>query len=197
MVMILIGCIAFEIIRSKNPLKLIRNICIPTLLVACLCIAFLKVDFLNQLFGINFTSMINGLFKTGGSVDSSTFARLNRISRGIDWFSGKPVLGYGVENYSVLSGIYKEGFDGIADNNYIEILVDLGIIGFIVYYSFLIGLFIKGIRKSKDNIIYVVSATLVITLLLSDFGACNYKSAVSMLIIAVADSINTKKLTKV
>lgn len=78
---------------------------------------------------------------TGNTSDN---IRADLIRFGLELFIENPFLGYGLNNYHLFhwSGVYSH-------NNYIEVLVSLGVIGFIVYYL----IFIKGlntlIRKRK------------------------------------------------
>ena len=55
-----------------------------------------------------------------------------------------PLLGYGLNNYHLFhwSGVYSH-------NNYIEVLVSLGIIGFIIYYSIFINSATVLIKKRE------------------------------------------------
>ena len=59
-----------------------------------------------------------------------------------------------------------------AHNNYIELLVGVGIIGLIIYYSFLIRLLL--ISYSQKSYLGKVSVVLIITILFSDFFSVAY-----------------------
>lgn len=78
------------------------------------------------------------------SGNSSDNLRAELIRYGLELFSENPLLGYGLNNYQLFhwSGLYSH-------NNYIEVLVSLGIIGFIVYYLIFIKSAIVLFRKRK------------------------------------------------
>ncbi len=63
-------------------------------------------------------------------------SRLLLAMSGLDWFTSKPILGYGLNNFRVLSdNLLYFGRNFYAHNNYVELLVDVGLVGFLVYYS--------------------------------------------------------------
>jgi len=72
-------------------------------------------------------------FGNSGINESSTLMRNYMIKFGIEKFKEKPILGWGIANYRVLLD-QDIGRRGYAHNNYIELLVDVGTIGMIVYY---------------------------------------------------------------
>lgn len=78
------------------------------------------------------------------SGNSSDNLRAELIRYGLELFSENPLFGYGLNNYHLFhwSGLYSH-------NNYIEVLVSLGIIGFIVYYLIFIKSAIALFRKRK------------------------------------------------
>lgn len=78
---------------------------------------------------------------TGNTSDN---IRADLIRFGLELFIENPFLGYGLNNYHLFhwSGVYSH-------NNYIEVLVSLGVIGFIVYYLIFIKSLNTLIRKRK------------------------------------------------
>ena len=77
-----------------------------------------------------------------GNISDNIRAELIRY--GFELFYENPLFGYGLNNYQLFhwSGLYSH-------NNYIEVLVSLGIIGFSVYYLMFIKSAITLIRKRK------------------------------------------------
>jgi O-antigen ligase len=185
LIVIIVGCMVYELLCSRHFLKGIGKIIIGLTFIAIIWDIILHIDFLYDLIGRNMEGLLNGVLGNGESIDSSTYGRMRRIERGFEWFLNRKFLGYGVENYSVLSGMYRTGFDGIADNNFIELLVDFGLVGFLFYYGFVIICLIKNIRKKNMSPFNVLSIILLIALLVSDYGSSNYKSALAFLIIAI------------
>lgn len=70
------------------------------------------------------------------------------MKKGIELFLERPILGWGVEGFKVASriGLY-------AHSNYVELLADYGIVGFLLYYSNLIWctMIMWRNRKSQDE----------------------------------------------
>jgi len=68
--------------------------------------------------------------------DPSSESRAQLISWGMKWFRERPWLGQGIDNYRVI--LVKNyplwSIEYYAHNNYVELLVDTGIIGVALYY---------------------------------------------------------------
>lgn len=76
--------------------------------------------------------------------NTSDNLRAELIRFGLELFMENPFLGYGLNNYQLFhwSGAYSH-------NNYIEVLVSLGIVGFIIYYSIFINSACALIKKRE------------------------------------------------
>lgn len=64
-----------------------------------------------------------------GKGDNSSKLRINMIKDGWDIFKKRILTGYGADNYRLLTR-----YRTYSHNNFIEILVDFGLVGFILYY---------------------------------------------------------------
>ena len=87
-----------------------------------------------------FNESINALLGQAGG-DSSTLSRVSFIETGWRLFKQKVFIGHGVDNFKYVSGFWV-----YSHNNFIEILVGLGIVGFVLYYSIYL-LAYKNIHK--------------------------------------------------
>ena len=129
----------------------------------------------------NFLQFILG--KNSG--EFSLNARDNMIKFGMDLFKRKPLFGYGLDNYRYF---YNNafGYDYYAHNNYVELLVDLGIVGTIAYYTLIILPIIKLIKKNifKKNDTFIYFSMLLISLFL-DFAWVSYISRVWIIYISI------------
>lgn len=138
-------------------------------------------EFYNVL-GIRIKGMTN-FFSGQGNVDDSTLVRIQMIDRGIELFKKKPILGYGIANYSVVSP-----FSTYSHNNYVELLVGVGIIGTIVYYSIYIYIIFNLLRfKKKDKSLSLFFA-LVLGIVVMEYGLVSYYIEIYQIIIASAFS---------
>ena len=117
---------------------------------------------------------------TGASTEGSYIGRSKMIQLGIVWFKQSPILGYGVRAFTALSP-----WNTYAHSNYIELLVDLGLIGTGLYYvwALIIALNRKMIAKSsfKNYILSVMFTHMVL-----DFFRVSYNSLMSMFLVFTA-----------
>lgn len=133
------------------------------------------------------------IFSKEGRIDESSIIRINMIRDGITYFLKKPFLGYGVDNYRYLSH-----YQTYSHNNYIELLVGLGIFGTIVYYfSYIFILFksfIEFFKGRKEIVIFII---LIFLLLIVDFGTVSYYERYNIFILAFSFlGIETKNYLK-
>lgn len=114
--------------------------------------------------------LINSI-KGEGVVDNSTLAREAMLKVGFKLFKESPILGIGLDNaraFNIKAGAYLH-------NNYVEIAADLGIVGFILYYSMHCYVLFKAIKFRKyDKGLSTIIVTLVVLLLISDIGIVSY-----------------------
>lgn len=68
-------------------------------------------------------------FSGKNSGDGSTGVRMRMIDRGWELYKERLLTGFGANNYRIVTG-----FRTYAHNNFIEVLVDFGLIGFFLYY---------------------------------------------------------------
>lgn len=110
------------------------------------------------------------LFSGQGEVDASSAERAEMIEIGLAQFFKTPILGIGLDNSYYLVGTYLH-------NNYVELLADLGIVGFSIYYAlyaYIIYSLWKN-RHTKDPYGLLI-AVFVAILLVMDFASVSYFS---------------------
>jgi O-antigen ligase len=92
------------------------------------------------------------------------------ITKGLQLWTESPVFGYGQGQFGVASGMV-----GYAHNNYIEVLVNLGAIGFLLYYGLFVVIAIRAfrnIRRGQQNQWAVIF--MLMLLLALDFVIISY-----------------------
>lgn len=107
--------------------------------------------------------------------DGSTIMREKLINMAIDIWKDNPIIGIGLNNFSLHSGVAANYY---SHNNYTEILSGLGIIGILLYY-FPIARFLHIIKrkwKSPISSISLMLKSLVLVLLFLDVGNVSYSS---------------------
>jgi len=104
---------------------------------------------------------------------SSLFWRIKLWQGMVDFFMQKPILGHGLNSFQVLS----QDLQGLsilpapeAHNDYLKLLIELGIVGFTLYLAINIKLLIfnlKNFLKSKDK--FLKDASLLASILVGVF----------------------------
>lgn len=166
----------FSALKSRNPIKIIKSVLFAVCAAIIVYVALMKVPALYNMIGEGLQTMIAGL--KGNESDASTSARVRIISWGFEVFKERPFWGHGLENFKILH-LYRFGQMYIADNNYIELLVDQGMVGLLLYYSFhvwLIKNFISVIKKNKNNRFLIMLFGMEIATIVCDYGVVSYRS---------------------
>lgn len=121
-------------------------------------------------------NMLNA-FRGIGEIDNSTSTRLELIKLGIHIFKGHPLYGIGMDNAKTITESIFNKTDYYLHNNYIELLADGGIIGFIMYYWFYVLILLKLIHfKNFKNGYYNICLILFLLFLIMDYGSVSYIS---------------------
>ncbi|MDU6807960.1 MAG: O-antigen ligase family protein [Clostridium sp.] len=111
-----------------------------------------------------------------GEIDHSSWLRKEYINTGMNQFYKTPLIGIGMGNARILISNYY-GHNAYVHNNFVELLTNGGIIGFISYYAIhmyiLVSLIKRGIKKNPYNFICFLITGL---LLVMDYGAVSYYS---------------------
>ena len=171
--------------RGKN-ISLIK-LFIALVLVVLVLVAIFKIPALYNIIGVRFETMIR-FFNEDQSADSSLDKRMYLIEMAKKFFTESPILGLGFNNFSVELAKYG-GFVSYAHNNYSQVAADLGIVGIITYYWFYAYLFVKLFLQIRKNQPYAVLAfTLIILLLIFEYGIVNYYKTNAQTILAIVYS---------
>lgn len=139
-----------------------------TLAIVVLVVAMVSVPFLYELVGQRFLSMLV-FFVDPALSDFSTRERFDLILSGLSIWSDHLLFGCGLNNFSVFQ--VETGF--YAHNNFVELLADTGLIGFLLYYSNSFEMLSKKI--DSRNGIQVTLKAIVILVLILDFTMVDYQ----------------------
>lgn len=188
LLLVVIPLIIYFIFKSKNKFKTILNICILFILLIVIYQSIMKSDFLYNFIGHRIETMINGVLGIG-STDGSTMFRLELIEWGVQWFKEQPILGYGMDNYRYLLG-FKNTWAGAsgtyAHNNFIELAVNVGIVGSVIYYYIYYKIIYKLMKKLKvRNKTDIFILGFIIALLINEYGLVTYSSKYIQVVIAI------------
>lgn len=153
-----IGTTALLVFKDRNKIGItIRNILIAAALFVAAFYLMTKVPVFYNIIGrrmMDFLDIVFGKTKAVAGMNSN-YMRLTMILFGIQKFKESPLIGYGLDSFRWL-GLYET----YSHSNIIEILVDLGIVGAVFYYSQYIPLVrvvvVERKKMSSDNMALLI-----------------------------------------
>lgn len=156
----------------KNPTKRMRNVFVSVMILLVALYLAMNVESFYNVLGVRLEGLF-ALFSGKGNVDTSASARDLFIENGIKWFLEQPVIGYGLNNYRVLNRVFTGHFT-YSHNNFIEIAVNLGIVGLVWYYSVYVYLCVRLLKESKNNRVNVFLFSALVASIISHYGTVAY-----------------------
>lgn len=141
----------------------------------------LLTKFTNSDFFYRFQSFNDSLFDKR-SIDLSTDNRLDMIYLALERFLQRPFFGYGIDSFRILTK-----YPSYSHNNFVEILHNFGLIGFLSYYYiyFVISYFVLYKWKylfKKDRFLILSS---LLCLLINDLTVVSYYVKVPMILLSI------------
>ncbi len=109
-------------------------------------------------------NVINTL--AGADMEKSTLERKEYIEKGLEMFFNHPFGGIGIDTFRYYYG-------GYSHNNFVELLLGVGLVGELLYYCIFVLLFVK-IAKVGDRDLKFYLYAIVAALLLVDMGSVSY-----------------------
>lgn len=182
-IILLVFFVLFYTLDSNDVRKRIGLFLGCTLVAGIVLFAVLNVDFLYQFIGRRLESFLQFVIWGNGG-DASTTGRARLIDYGMTLFQQSPILGKGVGTFEQLFGTTHGSWQTSADNNYVELLADLGIVGFSLYYIPLLiflGKNLRGLTKAPIEKIFGFSG--IASFAAIDFACVWFFSKCGMLII--------------
>lgn len=182
-----VAALIYGILTSKNLFRMLLNILIVCVVAYGIYTLLTKVDFLYEIIGGRLQSAINGVLGIGDEVDASTSTRMGLIEKGLEWFSQRPWFGYGLNGFSNLNAqLLGSQTAYYAHNNFVELLVDYGVTGFVIYYSIYLFAFVKGIKRLKDGDLFIKGALAnFIALCVSEYARVSYYTTSGQLMVMI------------
>ena len=172
-----ISILAYKQIGSK---KILRGIKYLLIIVCAIIIISTLIQRLTIFSGIatrmdNFFSFIQLGKGSASDSERSTF-----ISQGLKYWMKSPIWGNGLGASVYYMGMY-------AHNNFVEILMSLGILGFTIFYWPVISSIIKAIknkmRSKEENELFILSFALLVTAFVCGVAAVYYFDRYWMILI--------------
>lgn len=136
---------------------------------AVLLYLLMNVPFLYENIGYRFEGFLNYASGSISNADYSTIQRELMSSRAFELWLEAPIIGHGLNMFSVLGGwgVYSH-------RNYLELLCNHGLIGFILYYSYWVYLAFQLYRIKENSVMKLFLLAVLGSFVIFDYGAVSY-----------------------
>lgn len=179
-----IGALSVFIVLRNNR-KVIKNIIIALFLIIGIFIAILNIPFLYELIGERFEGLFAFFTGKESSVSSDNTRGQMFLLALRGWYE-RPLLGYGIDSFKFLNKA-TTGHFYYTHNNFAELLYDVGIIGFAIFYYMFFYIYRNLKRIGDSNRKYkVLGFGILIELLLFDIGGVSYYLVGNIIILSLA-----------
>lgn len=182
---VVISTLIFIVFKNgTKSLKLIKNITIAVIVLIVLYALVMNVPILYETIGYRFEELFN-LVGGGTSDVGSDEVRTTMIKLALEKWQSRPILGYGVDTFKYYNRT-ATGHFYYAHNNYAELLYDLGLVGFLLYYGYMFKLGYSLLKqKSKSKEYKILGLALVIQLLVFDMGGVSYYDMLIQILLCI------------
>lgn len=182
------------ILYATKPKAIIKNTVITALILCVVYNVCMNVESVYNVLGTRLEGLVAG-FTGEGEVDASTESRQEYIENGWKWIKEAPVIGYGADGYKLMNGA-ATGRVVYSHNNFIEIAINWGIIGFIYYYAAYLIVIKRLIKKLKNNLMNITIFSLLVVNLILHYGMVTYYDLYSNLILCIAWALISNSSTE-
>ncbi len=149
LILVVVFLMLFFRSRDNRLLKRCLNILIALFILAVLAFVLMNNEQLYFIIGRRIENLVLSLVGKSVYRENSIGFRKSMIVNGIYWFIQNPIIGYGLDSYRTLY-FRKYGIPYYAHNNFIEMMVDVGAIGFFIYYRFYLYIVRRLAIRSDD-----------------------------------------------
>ncbi|WP_444684983.1 O-antigen ligase family protein [Alkalicoccus luteus] len=164
----LLGGIIISSLFLYKGSKKVLYILIGTLTSVLILLLTLYIPALYQIIGYRLEELLNLILGNDVS-DSSVTTRMSLINYAYELFKNNPIYGYGLDAFRLMHPSTI-----VSDNNYLEMLVSGGIIGFIFYYAYVLWVFLIYLTtKNKSEVSKILFGLLIVTLIF-EIGQVTY-----------------------
>lgn len=192
-----LGALVLFIIMKKegDNRRVGRNLVISILVVAAIFLLIFHVPFLYDLIGERFEGLFS-LFLGHGSDVSGDDTRQRIFSLAFHGWLERPLFGHGIDSFK----FYNQAMTGhlyYAHNNFVELLYDVGVVGFLGFYW--IYFYVSKQLKKNANLPYkftVLGFGILIEMIFFDLGGVSYYLVGNIVVLAIAFLCTRIKVTQ-
>ena len=184
-ILLTIPLIVFNL-KRKNFLKGIGNAMVA---VVCLYFIVMKIPIVYDILGTRIEDAVNVL--TNNEQGTEDTSRILLIQFGWERFLESPILGHGINCFRFFSNQSSLflGKNYYAHNNYIELLADIGFVGFFIYYYFAHWYLYRNYKKMDSKLSKKVILVLLLAIIASDFSWVAYYGFLSQMLLCTTFAI--------
>ena len=172
--MMLLGIVVFLIV-GKETNKKIRNILISLLIVSFILYEVMNNPVLYGVLGHRVQNALNFMTDTGNVTgENSIIERSFYRKTAMQMFWERPLLGWGGNGFVTRMRDMNYSHVAYSHCNYTEMFADLGLVGFILYYSLQARILINAFKNRWNDRIYIVALSITIANLFGEYFYVSY-----------------------
>ena len=138
-------------------------------------------EFFYSSIGYRFEDLIEYTIDQSSEVEGGTIIREQMVAKGLELWRESPVFGHGLDAFASIGG-----FGVYAHNNYVEMLCNHGVFGFVFYYGFYLYMLYKLLKRKENDIMRQFLIGFILCLFVYDFGAISYDTLVTQFFLIFA-----------
>ena len=169
---------------TSKAVRILGSLIKAGIIVGLMYMAVMNIPVLYNAIGYRLESLFS-MVSGGESNISSDALRQNLIRIGLEKWTESPLLGFGVDTFKYYN-LRTTGHFYYAHNNYVELLYDLGLVGFLAYYGFYLHILNQLKKLSSVYKEYkILGISVILGFMVWEIGAVSYYSVFIQLILAV------------
>lgn len=189
LIIMALGCflvLLFYAYITNNIVTMLKAVLV-LVLVGLLVVALLQLPIFETI-NKRFNGMINAYLGVG-KIDNSARIRDYLVQVGLQQFAKTPFFGIGVNNGATVA-LAAVGNDYYLHNNYVELLVDCGVVGTFFFYGAIVSSLLKVVKGLKrGGPMFALVAIILLAWLIIQYGYVCYYSKTTYLYIALAAAV--------
>ena len=189
LVIMALGCflvLVFYAYVTNNIFTLLKALA-ALIAVSVAFIALLQLPMFETI-NTRFEGMVNAYLGVG-KIDGSARIRDYLVQVGLRQFAKTPFFGIGINNGATVA-LQAVGHDYYLHNNYVELLVDCGVVGTFFFYGAILSSLLKVLKElKKGSPVFALVAIVLLAWLIIQYGYVCYYSKTSYLYIALAAAV--------
>ncbi|MCM1141145.1 MAG: O-antigen ligase family protein [Muribaculum sp.] len=168
-----------------NRHKFMRNVILALCSIFIIFYAIFNIPLLYDLIGKRFEGLFSLLTGNAAQVSGDDMRR-RMITMAYEGWLQSPFFGHGIDSFKAYN-LATTGHHYYAHNNYLELLYDVGIIGFAIYY-WIYFYIIKNLAKLPESLYKykILGFGLLLELMIFDFGGVSYYLVGSVNLLAIS-----------